>query len=261
MQNHTHNHTQAKTSKAALSEFRKKFQKEAATFHSLHGWQKVQYIWDYYKLPLAVLCIAAYAAVFTIHGRLTHKDEALYAALVNVTAGQDLTDALTGHFLESQGIDPAKNTLSLYSGLYLTTDENNIYHEYTYASRMKILAAINAKQLDVVFMDQEAFDAFAQNGYLYDLDGLLREEDPSLYEALKPYLVKNTVILEDNAFELIFDESLAYDATTEEYTMGLDLSASPIFQKAGFTETVYMGILQNTERKDMVLAYLQYLCK
>ena len=29
---------------------------------TLHGRKKVQYIWDYYKLPLAVLCIVLYAA-------------------------------------------------------------------------------------------------------------------------------------------------------------------------------------------------------
>lgn len=230
-----------------------------ADIHSLHGKKKLQYIWDYYKLPLAVICIAIYIIAYAIHGKLTHKDDVLFAALVNVTAGEDLTDALTGQFLESQEINAAKNKVTMYSGLYLTSDENNIYHEYTYASRMKILASINSKEFDVVFMDQEAFDAFAQNGYLCDLDKVLAEADPALHDALEPYFSKNIVILEDNSIDLILDETLTYSATTEEYFMGLDLSASPLIQSAGFEDAVYLGILQNSPRMDMVFTYLRYL--
>ena len=61
---------------------------------TLHGRKKVQYIWDYYKLPLAVLCIVLYAAGYMLYGRITHKDTVLYTALVNVAAGEDLTQEL-----------------------------------------------------------------------------------------------------------------------------------------------------------------------
>ena len=53
---------------------------------TLHGRKKVQYIWDYYKLPLAVLCIVLYAAGYMLYGRITHKDTVLYTALVNVAS-------------------------------------------------------------------------------------------------------------------------------------------------------------------------------
>ena len=92
----------------------------------------------------------------------------------------------------------------------MTDDENNIYHEYTYASRMKILSTIDAEQLDVVLMDREAFDAFSQKGYLSNLDELLAEEAPALHQQLAPYFVTNTVILEDNSEDLLFDDSAVY---------------------------------------------------
>ena len=145
---------------------------------TLHGRKKVQYIWDYYKLPLAVLCIVLYAAGYMLYGRITHKDTVLYAALVNVAAGEDLTQELTGDFLDYLNLNPSKNELELYTGLYLTDDETNQYHEYTYASRMKIQAAIDGELMDVVLMNREAFDAFSQSGYLYDLKELLCREDP-----------------------------------------------------------------------------------
>lgn len=232
---------------------------ERKKLRELHGTQKLQYIWDYYKLPMALCGILLYIIAYTIYGKATHKDIVLYTALVNVNAGEDLTQDLSSRFLEAEQINPSENKLHLYSGLYLTDDESNAYHEYTYASRMKILAAIDAGQIDVVLMNQEAFDAFSQNGYLCDLEKLLSEENPELYEEIKGDLITNTSILEDNSIDLYFDDSIAYTAKTEEYVMGLELSGSPLISAAGFEEPVYLGILANSPRKEAAVTYLQYL--
>ena len=221
----------------------------------------LQYLWDYYKLPLAAAAIALYIALYAVYGHFTHKDTALYAALVNVAVGETLTEELSSRFLTAQNLNTNANTFRLYSGLYLTDDENSIYHEYTYASRLKILASIDAEQLDVALMDKEAFDAFSQNGYLSDIDELLAEEVPALHQQLAPYFVTNTVILEDNSEDLLLDSSAVYHAETEDYPMGLDLSASPLIQKGGFQETVYLGIIKNSPRMHTVFDYLEYLFK
>ena len=219
----------------------------------------LQYLWDYYKLPLAAAAIAAYIVLYAAYSHFTHKDTTLYAALVNVAVGDTLTEELSSRFLTAQNLNPDKNTFRLYSGLYLTEDENNIYHEYTYASRMKILASIDAEQLDVALMDKEAFDAFSRKGYLYNLDELLAKQAPALHQQLAPYFVTNVEILEDNAEDLLFDSSAVYHADTEEYPMGLDLSDSPLIKKGGFPETVYLGIIKNSPRMHTVLDYLEYL--
>ncbi len=225
----------------------------------LRGRKLLQYLWDYYKLPLAILCITAFAAISILHSRLTRKDVVLYTALVNVTAGEELTEKLDGRFLKSQNINTSKNMLYLYTGLYLTDDADSAFYAYTYASRTKILAAIDAEQLDVVLMNKEAFDSFSQNGYLCSLDELLAQESPALYPVLKPYLAENIVILEDYQIDLYPDDSADFPARTEEHLMGLDLSASPIIRDAGFEDTVYLGILKNSPRKAAAAAYLQYL--
>lgn len=200
-------------------------------FHDLHGKKKLQYIWDYYKLPLIILGIFLYITISIIHGWMTHRDVVLYTALINVSAGENLTEDLSGNFLKSQNMDTAKYECYLYSDLYLTDDQNNPWHEYTYASSVKILAAIDGKQIDVVLMNKEAFDAFSQNGYLCDLDELLSKENPALYEKLKPCLITNAV----------------------------DLSESPVISRAGFEDTVYLGIIANSPRKITAVSYLQYL--
>ncbi|MCI9022544.1 MAG: hypothetical protein HFH32_17855 [Eubacterium sp.] len=244
----------------------KKYQSGVRPFmQNLRGKAKLQfflqYLWDYYKLPLAAAAIALYIALYAVYGHFTHKDTALYAALVNVAVGETLTEELSSRFLTAQNLNTNANTFRLYSGLYLTDDENSIYHEYTYASRLKILASIDAEQLDVALMDKEAFDAFSQNGYLSDIDELLAEEVPALHQQLAPYFVTNTVILEDNSEDLLLDSSAVYHAETEDYPMGLDLSASPLIQKGGFQETVYLGIIKNSPRMHTVFDYLEYLFK
>ncbi len=157
----------------------------------------------------------------------------LYTALVNVNAGETLTGQLGTDFTAWLDADASKYETHLYTGLYLTDDELNEWHEYTYASRMKILAAIEGKDMDVVLMNREAFDAFSQNGYLLNLDSFLSAEDPELYQALEPALVSNIVILEDNADDMALDDSLSYSAVTQEHFFGLDLSESPISGRPG----------------------------
>lgn len=248
--------------KDEIMQFTQKNSKERAslkTLHTLTREKKLQYIWDYFKLPLAVLGIFLYVTIYIVYRNLTDKDPVLYTALVNVNAGETLAKQLNEDFLAAEGINTSQNRLHLYSGLYLTDDDNNAYHEYTYASRMKILASIDGELLDVVLMNQEAFDAFSQNGYLCNIDELLSEKTPAFYKNAKPFIVENTFIAEDNSFEMQFDSSVSYSAVTEKYPMGINLSQTGCIKQAGFEETVYLGIIANSPRKDTALAYLQYL--
>ena len=232
---------------------------ELEKLKTLHGPQKIRYIWDYYKLPIVVLCILLYILGYSLYGHFTHKEKILYTALVNVSASDSLTEQLSTGFLDSLDQDTSKTTMQLYTGLYLTDDETNPYHEYTYASRMKILASIDGKQLDVVLMNKEAFDAFSQNGYLCDLEELLSSEDVDLYNRLKPHLVTNTVILEDNSTDLQLDPSITYQAVTEEHPFGLDLSQTSMISDAGFSYIVYLGIIANSPRTEEAIDYVRYL--
>lgn len=226
---------------------------------TLKGKKKIQYIWDYYKFPLAILGILLYILIYVSYNHFTHKDTVLYTALVNVNVGTDLTTGLSQDFLDHLSLNPSKNKLELYTGLYLTDDALNANHQYTYASRIKILAVIDGELLDVALMNKEAFDAFSQNGYLCDLETFLPQADSDLYETVKDNLVTNITILEDNATDLQFDSSIAYQAVTEEHYYGIDLSDTRLIRDAGFEEPVYLGLLANSPRGDVAVEYLKYL--
>lgn len=244
-----------KTSESALENV-----SEKEKLRRLKGRKKLQYLWDYYKLHFVIGCMLLYILGYMLYGHFTQKDPVLYAALINVAPGEALTEKLGSGFLASQGLDAKKQEFSLYTGLYLSSDEDNPYHEYTYASRIKLIAAIESQTLDIVLLDQEAFDAFSQNGYLYNMETFLSETDPALYADCRDLLRENIVILEDNAEEVSLDSSVPYSAETETYPGALEISQTPLLKEAGFSDPVYLGVIRNTPRKEAAAEYIRYLC-
>lgn len=227
-------------------------------FRKMSPADKVDYIWTYYKLPITLGLVALFLLYSTVYRQVTKKEAVLYSALINVTVGEDLDVQLNEGFVASIGASPQKAEVSLYRGMYLSNDPSPENHQYGYASKLKLMAAIEAKQLDVVLMNREAYDIFSQKGYLLDLGELLAAEGP-LYQTLASQLITNTVILEDNAIEYSLNEASRYEAVTEEAANALDVSASPIFQAAGFSDPVYLGVVGNSPRIPAVLQYIAYL--
>ncbi len=207
-------------------------------------------LWKKYKLPVVtawvVLCVMGWLGI----QKLTASYPVLYVGLVNVTTGEEATAALTQGFVTAQNLDPEQFQVTAYTGLYLTDDVNSAFYEYSQASSVKILGSIDAERLDVVLLNKEAFDAFAQNGFLKNLEEFLGDAP------LTAYLVNNIVILEDNMDEVAW-ENAEYTAVTEEFPMGLDLSGTPLFSQ--FEDTVYLAVLANTPRAEAALAYSNYL--
>lgn len=219
---------------------------------------KLEYIFTYFKLPILLGLVALYLVSSAAYRQITKKEVILYTAHINISAGDELEARLTGGFLSASGANPKRTEIDLSRGLYLSDNPSLENHEYQYASSLKLMAAINAEQLDVVLMNQEAYDIFSRKGYLLDLSGLLAS-DGALYRRLEPCLTVNTVILEDNSIEYTLNQAEQYRAVTEEVVNGLDLSLFPLFQGAGFSEPVYLGVVGNSPRLPAVVQYIAYL--
>lgn len=194
------------------------------TIRSLHGRKRWEHIWTYYKMPIILVLIAVYIVGYFGYRQATRKENVLYLAMVNVSAGEDLTEELTEGFLARQGLDSSKQEVYLYNGLLLSETADQ---QYVYASRMKILGALAADQLDVVLMDAEARDAFLEQGYLADL----RTLDPALAGA----------------------EGL------DEAGLWLDVSAAPCITAAGFSGRVYLGVILQAPHPEQSAAFIHYL--
>lgn len=233
-------------------------EEEKWSIKDVHGTAKIGYIWEYYKLPIVIGCIFLYIAGYMMHGYLTRKETVLYTALINVS---DVipSEELGADFLNYLDSDIRKNEVTLYEGLYLTDDETSPDYGYVYASNTKITASIAGKLLDVVLMDQKAFDMLSQNGCLCNIEELLMQNAPDLYEELRSDLASNTVIIEDNALDARLDDSVTYSAVTDEYPMAVDITQSPLLPESGISGTLYLGIISNAPHADTAVDYLRYL--
>lgn len=227
-----------------------------ASFREMSLAGKADYIYTYFKLPILLGLIALYLVCSAVYRQMTKKEAVLYAAFVNVSVGDELESQLNEGFISASGADPRKAEVYLYRGAYLSDDPSAENHEYGYASKLKLMAAIEAKQLDIVLMNKEAYDICSQKDYLLEFPDLLPN---SQYRFLEPNLTTNTVILEDNAIEYALREANRYQAVTEEVTNGIDVSTFPLFQKAGFSDPVYLGVVANSPRLPAVMQYISYL--
>ena len=205
---------------------------------------KIQYIWDYYKVPLFVAALFIYIICYIIFRHATDKDILLYVAAVNTPVQQETED-----FMESKNaiVDLAKD-------LYLTSDPDSEYHQYVYASRLKILASIEAEKLDIVLADREAMDAFAAQGFLMPLESVFAD-DPQILDRLET----GTVILEDNQIDVLLDDSVTYEAVTRDEKAYLDLSGLNVLPGMPEGRPVYIGIIANSPRQDTAVAFVRRL--
>ena len=196
---------------------------EWETLRSLHGRKRLEQIWTYYKLPIFLVLLAIYAVCYIGYRQATRKNEVLYLAMVNVSAGQQLTEQLTQGFLDQQGLTQ-KDDVYLYNGLLLSEEADQ---QYVYASRMKIMGARAADQLDVVLMDAEARDAFLEEGYLADLRTL--------------------------------DPGLADQPGLDGSGLWLNVSDAPMIRAAGFPDKVYLGVIIQAPHPEEAAAFIRYL--
>lgn len=195
------------------------------TLRSLHGRKKWEHLWAYYKLPLVLILIALYVIGYISYRNLTRKEDVLYLAMVNVSAGSDLTEQLTDGFAQEQQLT-RKQQVNLLGGLLLS-ESDSADEQYVYASEMKLLGAISAQRLDIVLMDEKVCAALQEEGYFLDLRTL------------------------DSSFGKLDGLNGAGTA--------LNISDTPFLSPAGFSGKVYLGVVQNAPHPERSAAYIRYL--
>ena len=194
---------------------------------------KIIYIWDYYKFRIVFSLLGIFFLISCIV-RIIHPHKTdLYIGFVNVSIGTDLRNAL---------IQNSDMEIKTYENLLLSDTPTPENSSYIIASQTKILATINAEQLDIVILDENSFGAFAQNGYLIDIDKYFDTNCPELKDKLKDYYVKNIDLSDENH--------------PQEYIAGIDLSSNTLIKNAEFSGKVYLGIIKNTKRYDNINEFL-----
>ena len=97
-----------------------RFQADRETLARLDRKGKVQFIWDYYKLPIVALgvCLALLVSVVSIN--LSRWDTVMYAVFVNTDqTGVEPDAALLDAVLEEAGVDMRKKHIDVTATLTL----------------------------------------------------------------------------------------------------------------------------------------------
>lgn len=230
-----------------------------AAFRNMSRNEKLDHIWTYYKWPLLLGLIALLVLSSAVQRQLTKKETVLSLAFANVAVGEDLESALTGGFLRCVGANEKQQEVYLYRDLYLSDDADELNHEYAYASRMKLMGAVNAGKLDLVLMNREAYDLLSRSGYLLELSPAFFADDPALYEQLLPILSPNEVVLYDNSIEVQLGEAESRELEAETVQNAIEVTNLPLFARAGFPAAVYLGVVANSERLPACLQFISFL--
>ena len=230
-----------------------------AAFRTMSPADKLDYIMSYYKWPILLAVILLLILGSAARRQLTKKEPVIYLALADVVAGEDLENALTAGFLRAEGANPGRQEVYLYRDLYLSDEADVLNHEYAYASRMKLMGAVQAQKLDVVLMNREAYDLLSRSGYLLELSPALFTENAALYAQVLPILSSNEVVLSDNNIEYQLGEAETLEVETETVRNALDVSSLPLFARAGFPDAVYLGVIANSERLANCIEFVSYV--
>ena len=228
-------------------------------FRAMSPAGKAEYIFSYYKLPLVLVLLGLVFLGTVLHNNLTKKEAVLYLGCCNIAVGEELRQTLTSEYLSAAGLNPRRQEVYVYDGLYLSDDPPAEYHEYSYASRLKLLASVNSKQLDVVLMNRESYDLLSAAGYLLELPEAMEHAGTALSAAATPLLTENEVVLEDNAIEYNLSEADQYEALTVTVANAMEISRGQLLAEAGFADTVYLGVIANSPRTDSVWRYISYM--
>jgi hypothetical protein len=233
---------------------------EREKLRDLHGKKKLEYIWDYYKLPITLSVCAIALLIYFIYGRLHQKDDILYVTVANIELSTEQSNQLSDGFLEDfLGLDSSKYNVLMDTNLSLVDEENSIDSQAEYASQVKIVATAASGQQDVLLLNEYAFTSLSKNGYFVDLDEFLSSNDPELYEKVKTLFCESELVLEDNSDETILDPTLEYEAVTEKHPYGLLLSNTEIFDEASDSDDLYLAVSSNAAHPQTCLEYLRYL--
>jgi len=196
------------------------------TFKQLSAKQKLQYIWDYYKIHI-IVTVVLICAIFSIVKTVKHAGSVdLYLAYVNVA----VDDAINDDLADRSGL-----IISSYKDLLITEDPSSENLEYAYASSMKLTSALSADRLDVIIGDSYAMSYANGAEYLVDIEDFVEANNPQLLDKLKPLF-------------LLDDNGKAY---------AIDVSALGPFADAGYSEPIYLGIVASDNHVDGKLTLLR----
>lgn len=193
--------------------------------------KRLQYIWDYYKLPIIGIPLAILLILFVVKSLSTDTEPDFSLYLINQPVTEEERAALASSILKTLCPDGSESSVYIDASLTITPSSPD------YESQMSFTTAIAGHTIDVMIADEEFLTYYAAKDAFYDLSELLPAE---LYEQLTPYLL------------------FADDADGVSHAYGLDVSGCPLLMELDLNAPV-LTAAKGTEHARIVLKYIRMI--
>lgn len=242
---------------------------------SLEG--KLKYFWGYYKFHVIIAVIALIMAGTLIHDVTTSKDYSFYAIMFN--SNQLSEESMVTSFAEYADLDTGNYQCVIDTASKISMRS---YSQYDMAVAQKMVALVQARELDTVMMDSSLFYNYALSELFADLRTVLTEEELSKYKDNLYYIDyaevelaneesgyedESTTSLDDpDAYstEKILAEAKAHrhpENMEKPVPIGIYMTDSPFATEtnAYYQEIPVFGFVATSQKTDTSRKYLEFL--
>lgn len=231
---------------------KEKFQAELDKLKTLTFKKKIEYIWEYYKIPIiavvfAVIIIVSFARTLAA----VNKDAITFVATDVLCEDSDITsrvlnDAFTKHMGDEAD---EKDMIVLDASMYFKNND-----EYTASVMIQKLTAMVSSHSANIFIGSNDF--VQTQGAFGMFENLEEKLDPQIYEALKN---------NDMLISVTIPEDTESSEPSPEYTYyaGVDMSKldNELLDSAGMTlpESAILAIPVNGNNEDRAIEFFYLL--
>lgn len=196
-------------------------------FKKLSFKDKLDYLWDYYKVPIIGAVSAIVLVIYILYLIFRHvPEDILNVTLINSGVSSEDEIVFDDEYLLFTGLDPENYQVSL--GTHITIDNG-----MSSRSREFVAAKILAEEIDVLVWDETAYGYVKTLGASSDLSNYLPEEYVQKYD--------NYAVYENGS--LI---GFVFDGNKE-------ISKDLAMDKA------YVGMIVNAVNQDEAVRFIEYL--
>jgi len=200
--------------------------------------EKLQYIWEYYKLQITIFVIVVAVILTFIFSN--NRDSYLYSAWFGSHVSHDQTYQLGRRLsviIDEQNYAPIVVTSYLMTG--------NM--ESDMAMHQRFFAMTQAGIIDMAFATHDQLVDLASIGVFSSIQNLMEEvQDPALYQQLS-----------DRVHTITF---LDFDYINHTESMGISLEDSPLLAELGIpSHDLYLAVFFNAENLYRIIAALEVL--
>jgi len=213
---------------------------ERAKLREMDFTEKRQYIWEYYKLHIFVLCAVLGLIVYIIHSRLNPPmQEYLYIAWMGLPAHQEHLHEM-GRSLSTIIDEHQQERYAVVIRSYTLTGDPQM--DNALLSRFHALLSVGG--VDALFLTETEMIDSARQGILapvHDMMQLIENIDPQTYELISNSI--QTITYEE------FVLSQGQEGATITDDLAIRLDDTPLLTEMGFfTDDLYFAKVINSEK-------------